>query len=143
MCERLSCDICEAHLPRPCCALAPPQPSTGCGNDCLSTKGKKKQQVRQDHASLRPLKTSRLQATSHIPLLDKWKKTTTIVGRCDCLARFPRFTKRATPDPALLPFLPLRRLAAATLRERPAPLRLDEVALPALHLELLLPPMDL
>ena len=36
-----------------------------------------------------------------------------------------------------------RRLAAATLRERPVHLRLDEVALPALHLELLLPPTDL
>ena len=45
--------------------------------------------------------------------------------------------------PALLAFVPLRRLATAALRERPVPLRRDEVALPALHLELLLPPMDL
>ena len=39
--------------------------------------------------------------------------------------------------PALLALLPLGRLAAATLRERPVLLRLDEVA------EVLLPPMDL
>ena len=34
-------------------------------------------------------------------------------------------------------------MTAATLRERPVLLRLDEVAIPALHLELLLLPMDL
>ena len=45
--------------------------------------------------------------------------------------------------PDLLALLPLRRLAAATLRERPVPLRRDEVALHALHLERLLPPIDL
>ena len=39
--------------------------------------------------------------------------------------------------PALLALLPLRRLTAATLRERPVLLRLDAVA------ELLLPPVDL
>ena len=38
--------------------------------------------------------------------------------------------------PALLALLPLRRLAAATLRECPVLLRRDEVVLPALHLEL-------
>ena len=60
---------------------------------------------------------------------------------CHCLARFARFTKRTSLGPDLLALLPLRRLAAATLRERPVPLRRDEVALHALHLELLLPPM--
>ena len=42
--------------------------------------------------------------------------------------------KEPPPGPALLAFLPLRREAAATLRERPVPLRLDGVALLALHL---------
>ena len=51
----------------------------------------------------------------------------------DCLARSITCTKRASLGPALLALLPLRRLAAATLRERPALLRLDEVT------ELLLP----
>ena len=55
----------------------------------------------------------------------------------DCLARSTTCTKRASLAPALLALLPLRRLAAATLRERPILLRLDEVA------ELLLPPMNL
>ena len=73
--------------------------------------------MRQKSTSSRPPRTSRMQATSHIPLLDKWKKQATIGGRCDCLARFARFTKRATPGPALLAF-------AATFRERPVPLRL-------------------
>ena len=55
----------------------------------------------------------------------------------DCLVRFARVTKRASLGRALLALLPLRRLAAATLRERPVLLRRDKVA------ELLLPPMDL
>ena len=55
----------------------------------------------------------------------------------DCLARSTMCTKRASLAPALLAPLSLRRLAAATLRERPVLLRRDEVA------ELLLPPMDL
>ena len=55
---------------------------------------------------------------------------------CDCLARNTTSTKRACLGPDLLPFLPLRRLAAATLRQRPVPLRRHEVALRALHLEL-------
>ena len=71
------------------------------------------------------------------------EKQATTGGRCDCLARFARFTKRATPGPALLAFLPLRRQTAANLQEHPATLRLDEVALLALHLELLLPPVVL
>ena len=54
----------------------------------------------------------------------------------DCLARSTTCTKRASLAPALLAPLPLRRLAAATLRERPV-LLLDEVA------ELLLPLVDL
>ena len=48
----------------------------------------------------------------------------------DCLARSATCTKRASLGPAVLALLPLRRLAAATLRERPALLRRDEVALP-------------
>ena len=52
----------------------------------------------------------------------------------DCLARSKTCTKRASL--ALLALLSLRRLAAATLRERPVLLHLDEVA------EMLLPPMD-
>ena len=52
----------------------------------------------------------------------------------DCLARSITCKKRASLGPALFALLPLRRLAAATLRVL---LRLDEVA------ELLLPPMDL
>ena len=46
---------------------------------------------------------------------------TLVCGRCDCLSKFARLTKRATPSTALLAFLPLQ--AAATLRERPVPLR--------------------
>ena len=53
---------------------------------------------------------------------------------CHCLARFATCTRRASLAPALLALLPLRRLAAATLRERPVPLRRDEVALHALHI---------
>ena len=55
----------------------------------------------------------------------------------DCLARSTKSTKRASLAPALLALHPLRRLAAATLRERPVLFRRDEVA------EMLLPPMDL
>ena len=55
----------------------------------------------------------------------------------DCLARSTTCTKRASLAPALLALLWLRHLAAATLRERPVLLLLDEVA------ELLLPPVDL
>ena len=42
-----------------------------------------------------------------------------------CLARF---IKRASLGPPFLAHLPLRRLAAATLRERPVPLGRHEVA---------------
>ena len=55
----------------------------------------------------------------------------------DCLARSITCAKRASLGPALLALLPLRRLAAATLRERPVLLRLNKLA------ELLLPPIDL
>ena len=53
---------------------------------------------------------------------------------CDCPARSAAYTKRASLGPDLLALLPLQRLAAATLRERPVPLRRDEVALHALHI---------
>ena len=45
----------------------------------------------------------------------------------DCLARSATCTKRASLAPALLALLPLRRPAAATLRERPVLLLLDEI----------------
>ena len=75
-----------------------------------------------------------LQATSHIPELNKVKRAIVLRDVRDS-------QKRATPDPAL----PACRNSYDWLPQlwSPVPLRRDAVALPALHLELLPPPMDL
>ena len=126
--ERLPCVICKAHLPRPCSAPAPPQPSNGCRHDCLSTRRIKKQQIRQDHACLRGCKQP---ATFPCSTSEK-NKQHSAVG-----ATVLRDLQGSQSEP--LPALLFLRSSHSDdrlpqLRERPVPLRLDEVALLALHL---------
>ena len=115
----------DLHITPPTALLcfgAPPQPSTGCCKGCLSTERIKKTTDKtgsrmspsSEDVSNQPHSLARQVEKSN----NRWS------ARLSC--EISRFTKRATPGPALLAFLPLRGLAAATLRERPVPLRLDE-----------------
>ena len=85
MCERLSCEICKAHLPRPCSSSVPP-----------------------------PAPPASPSAAQWGLMMHGLRHANSMT--CDCLARFARFTRRASSSPALLALLPLRE---QVLRERP------------------------
>ena len=96
MCERLSCETCKAHLPRPCSSSVPP-----------------------------PAPPASPSAAQWGLMMHGLRHANSMA--CECLARFARFTRRASSSPALLALLPLQD---DLLRERPTPLRPNALSVP-------------